>query len=89
MVEIDIPKLTELSNDMDEIQYWFTIAMYVVFGIFVLIILLVLYRILCCGVCLVKGVYSPFGCLWRCCNRKKEERLLPKDGDPITRRSFV
>lgn len=86
MVEIDIPKLTELSNDMDEIQYWFTIAMYVVFGIFVLIILLVLYRILCCGVCLVKGVYSPFGCL---CNRKKEERLLPKDGDPITRRSFV
>jgi len=88
MVEIDVPSLSELSDSMTELEYWFTIAMYVAFGICVFIILLVLYRILCCGVCLAKGVYSPFGCMFRCCKRKDKDPLLPEGGEPLTRSSI-
>lgn len=78
-MKLDIPDLTEITDDMNHIQQWFTIAVYVIIAICICIILTVIYRILCCGVCLVKGVYSPFACL---CRRRKSERLL--GADPLT-----
>lgn len=82
-MDLNFTSLKEFSNQMDEVEYWFTVGMYIIFGIGLLIILCGLYKILCCGVCLVNGVFSPFKCLFRCCKTKKEEPLLP--GDPILR----
>lgn len=83
-MELDLSALKEFSTQMDEVEYWFTVAMYIIFGSGLLIILCGLYKILCCGVCLVNGVFSPCKCLARCCKSKKKEPLLP--GDPILRR---
>ena len=72
MVELDIPKLSELSDSMDELQYWFTVIVYILMGIVVFIILLTIYRILSCGVCLMKCITCPCRCLLK----KKE---IPSD----------
>ena len=86
MVEIDIPKLSELSDSMNELQYWFTVIVYILMGIIVFIILLTIYRILSCGVCLMKCATCPCRCL---CKKKKtkdssKDNLLEYDGQKPT-----
>ena len=42
-MELDLSGLKELSTQMDEVEYWFTVAMYIIFGCGLLIILCGLY----------------------------------------------
>lgn len=80
---MNISSFHELSKEMDQAEEWFTMAMYTVFGVGLIIIFCLIYKILCCGVCIINGVFSPCKCLFRCCRKEKKEPLLR--GDPITR----
>lgn len=82
MVEIDLSKLSELNNSMDELQYWFTVVVYVLIGLVGFLVLYTIFKILSCGVCLLKCVTCPCRCL---CKKKKKkdtskDNLLEYDG---------
>lgn len=74
MPELSIPDLTGLSNSMTELQYWFTIAVYIICGIVIVIFLFTIWKILSCGVCMAKCVTCP--CRYICSGKKKE---IPSD----------
>ena len=66
-MEIDLPGLTDLNDSMTAIQYWFTVAAYVFMGVGALLVVYIIYKILSCGVCLLRCVTCP------CRSRKKRE----------------
>lgn len=65
MVELSLDGLSKLNDSMNDLQYWFTIVLYVLMGCIGLIILYSLYKILCCGVCLIKCVTCPCRSLFK------------------------
>jgi len=66
-MEIDLPGLTDLNDSMTAIQYWFTVAAYVFMGVGALLVVYIIYKILSCGVCLLRCVTCP------CRSRKKRD----------------
>jgi len=58
-MEIDLPGLTDLNDSMTAIQYWFTVAAYVFMGVGALLVVYIIYKILSCGVCLLRCVTCP------------------------------
>ena len=66
-MEIDLPGLTDLNDSMTAIQYWFTVAAYVFMGVGALLVVYIIYKILSCGVCLLRCVTCP------CRTRKKRD----------------
>ena len=66
-MEIDLPGLTDLNDSMTAIQYWFTEAAYVFMGVGALLVVYIIYKILSCGVCLLRCVTCP------CRSRKKRD----------------
>ena len=78
MVELSLDGLSELNNSMNDLQYWFTVVLYILMGIVVFIVLYSLYKILSCGVCLMKCITCPCRCLFK----KKE---IPSDKKNLLR----
>jgi hypothetical protein len=74
MVELSLDGLSELSASMNDLQYWFTIVIYILMGIVVFIVLYSLYKILSCGVCLMKCITCPCRCLFKK-KKTKEEKI--------------
>lgn len=66
-MEINIPGMSDLNDSMTAIQYWFTVAAYVFMGVAVLLVVYIIYKILSCGVCLLRCVTCP------CRSRKNRE----------------
>ena len=87
MVEISLPELSELNDSMTAIQYWFTVAAYVFMGVAILIVVYIIYKILSCGMCLVRCATCP------CRSRKKREEttnlLKYEERNSINNRPFV
>lgn len=75
MVELSLDGLSELNDSMNELQYWVTMVIYILMGIVVFIVLYSLYKILSCGVCLMKCITCPCRCLFKK-NTKEEKRNL-------------
>lgn len=74
MVEINIPLLDQIDNDL---QSWTTTAFYIVIGIVATIVLCALYKILSCGMCIIRCMMCPF----RLCRENgpspEKDNLLP------------
>ena len=77
-MEITLP----FNVNLDDFEQTVTIVVYVLVGILACIILHTLYKILSCGVCLVRCLTCPCRA---CCSTKKDKEKEQLLGAPVTR----